>query len=443
MELKLTNKKLNIGGMTCISCQNLIEGTLLDTPGVKSAAVDWTNGTANITFDENVISLKEINTIVSRLGYELLGEKPLPKSKNLIGAGVLVIVFALFMLLQYFGFARYLNTFPVAEAGMGYGMLFVIGLLTSVHCVGMCGGINISQTLPERNRGAGKYAAMRPSFLYNLGRVLSYTLIGAVVGALGSVFSLSGALKGAVQLGAGIFMIIMGINMLGVFPALRKINPRMPKFIARFIHTEKSGSNSPLYVGLLNGLMPCGPLQAMQLYALSTGDPLKGALSMFLFSLGTTPLMFGLGTLSSFLSKKFTQKVMIVGAALVVVLGLSMFSNGWSLSGLRPLPFLGVTSGVPAEGVAVMEGGVQEVHTTLQPGNYPTITVQVGVPVRWIMDAPAGTINGCNNRMIVPAYNLEHTFTLGENIIEFTPDKTGEIPYSCWMGMIHGTIIVR
>jgi hypothetical protein len=135
------------------------------------------------------------------------------------------------------------------------------------------------------------------------------------------------------KLVAGVFMVIMGINMLGIFPWLRRLNPRMPKFIAARIGMEKARSNSPLIVGLLNGLMPCGPLQAMQIYALSTGNPFAGALSMFLFSLGTVPLMFGLGALSSVLGRRFTQKVMTVGAVLVVVLGLSMFSQGWTLSG--------------------------------------------------------------------------------------------------------------
>ena len=77
-------------------------------------------------------------------------------------------------------------------------------------------------------------------------------------------------------------MVIMGINMLGIFPWLRKFTPRMPKAFAKPIGREKARSKSPLIVGLLNGLMPCGPLQAMQVYALSTGSPFAGALSMML-----------------------------------------------------------------------------------------------------------------------------------------------------------------
>jgi sulfite exporter TauE/SafE len=77
----------------------------------------------------------------------------------------------------------------------------------------------------------------------------------------------------------------------------------------------------------------------MQLYALGTGSFFLGALSMLLFSLGTTPLMFGLGALSSILSGRFTRIMMRVSAALVLILGIMMLNNGLSLSGLNPFYF--------------------------------------------------------------------------------------------------------
>jgi sulfite exporter TauE/SafE len=326
----------------------------------------------------------------------------------------------------------------------------------------MCGGINLSQCVrrPERDRGGAartagdrldgdrrkdsRLTALRPALLYNLGRVASYTVVGGAVGALGSAVSLPGGFKGAVQLVAGVFMLILGVNMLGLFPSLRRLNPRLPQIFSRGVDAKMDGSRSPLYVGLLNGLMPCGPLQAMQLYALSAGSLTGGALSMLFFSLGTVPLMFGLGSLSAVLSRRFTQKVMAVGAVLVAALGLSMFSNGWSLSGLpSPAALMAGPETVQAEAAPiVVENGVQIVNSTLRPGGYPAITVREGLPVRWTIDAPKGSINGCNNRIIIPAYNIEHQFRTGENLIEFTPEETGRFPYSCWMGMIRGSITV-
>jgi plastocyanin domain-containing protein len=267
------------------------------------------------------------------------------------------------------------------------------------------------------------------------------------------VITVSGKFQGAVQIAAGVFMIIMGLNMLGIFPALRRFNIRMPRVFAKKIDEQKSLNKNPLIVGLLNGLMPCGPLQAMQLYALSTGSPVAGGVSMFLFSMGTVPLMFGIGALSSLLSgakgKSFSAAVMKVGAVLVAVLGLTMFSNGWSLSGLsNPLlavfnPF-GSSVVETAAGSAgiVIEDGVQIINSSLSPGRYPAIVVQAGLPVKWTINAPQGSINGCNNRMIIREYGIEHRFVPGENVVAFTPEKTGKFGYSCWMGMIRSFITV-
>ncbi|MDR0857935.1 MAG: sulfite exporter TauE/SafE family protein, partial [Oscillospiraceae bacterium] len=366
---------------------------------------------------------------IENSGYEvLLSETPAANSNRAIG--LVTIIAALFLLISQLNLT---NSLPLAEAGMGYGMLFLIGLLTSVHCIAMCGGINLSQCIPQSGG-----STVRVSFLYNFGRILSYTLIGGIVGAIGSVITFSGAFKGVVQILAGVFMVIMGVNMLGIFPILRKFQPRLPASFAKRINVEKAKGKSPLIVGLLNGLMPCGPLQAMQLYALSTGSPLKGAVSMLLFSLGTVPLMFGLGALSSLLSKKFTRKVMTAGAVLVTVLGLTMFTQGASLSGFA-FPQNSQNSELITGEIV---NGVQLVNSTLESGNYPKITVQAGVPVRWIIDAPKGTINGCNNRMQIPEFGVEYKFQTGENIIEFTPTKAGKIPYSCWMGMIRSSITV-
>ncbi len=446
MALGISTKRLRIGGMTCVSCQNKIEKKLLSTAGVISAKVSYGAGTADITYDTDIICLKDIGAIIGKLGYEALGEAGQHRRGAGRAAGLLIIIVSLYMLLQQLGILNLPAPGRLAEGNMGYGMLFVIGLFTSVHCLAMCGGINLSQCIPSckdvRGQSSGT-AALRPSLLYNLGRVVSYTAVGFIVGALGSAITFTGAMQGALKLIAGVFMVIMGVNMLGIFPWLRKIAPRMPRLFAGRASEDKAGGKSPLIVGLLNGLMPCGPLQAMQIYALSTGNPFEGALSMLFFSLGTVPLMFGLGALSSALGRKFTHKTMTVGAVLVAVLGLSMFSQGWSLSGLSPPDLLpnGVAAGAGDSGVR-MEDGVQIVESVLSSGRYPDITVQAGIPVKWVIDAPEGSINGCNNRILIREYDIEYPFQTGENVIEFTPTEAGRFQYSCWMGMIRGSITV-
>lgn len=445
--MNLIKKQIHIDGMTCINCQNRIRKKLSHTPGIQDVTVSYNTGIAAFTYDANSISLENIITIIEELGYRVPSNHKEYSSNISRITCFAAIIICLYILLQRFGILNLLVPSQLADSKMGYGMLFVVGLITSVHCIAMCGGINLSQCIPRKNslvENNGKRSVFLPAFLYNLGRVISYTIIGFLLGLVGMLIGggsetgISTLLQGILKLIAGIFMVIMGINMLGLFPGLRKFNPRMPKLFAVKIEKQKIKNKQPLIVGLLNGLMPCGPLQSMQIISLASANPFVGALSMFLFSLGTVPLMLGLGSIVSVLGKKFTRTVMNIGAILVVVLGLAMLSQGASLSGFLIPEQQTSSPGVKAEIV----DDVQLVNSTLSPGSYPNITVQAGIPVKWVIDAPAGSINGCNYKMILKEYGIEYTFQEGENVIEFTPTEPGTYGYTCWMGMIRGNIFV-
>ncbi|MBQ8139906.1 MAG: sulfite exporter TauE/SafE family protein [Lachnospiraceae bacterium] len=520
---------LEIGGMTCINCQNRIEKALKKMPGVIKAAVSYTEGTADVEYAEDRTSRKKIVETIEKLDYKVLpfGKRGI---KDFLPVIILpVIIILLYYLLQRFGLLNYLVPADLADSSMGYGMLFVIGLITSVHCIAMCGGIGISRSLSDlSDRGSeskGKLGFLLPSLSYNLGRVVSYTFIGFVLGFAGMLIGggksvgMPLLLQGILKIVAGLLMVIMGINTLGIFPFLKRFSIHTPLVITKMIGKKRAAAGSNFVIGLLNGIMPCGPLQSMWIVALVTANPFAGALSMFLFSLGTVPLMLSLGSAVSFLGKKFAAPVMRVGGVMVVVMGLAVLTQGGALSGMIETDLLfyliialfviGVIVSImkknswmkyvgPAAAVAALalvifiwnqgakedkaldkssatsEAGfqripiainqtdaqtdtqtssqkdtqtnaqteVQEVESTLTLGRYPEITVQAGVPVKWTINAPQGSINGCNAVMIIQDYGIQHTFNVGENIIEFTPDEPGSVMYSCWMGMVYGRINV-
>ena len=467
--MKILRKTLHIGGMSCVNCEHRIRYVLKTAPGIQDATVSYNTGLAHVTYDTDTISLKQIREIIEKNGYTTLpetGTSDYDMKKNFVSLAVILFLYAL---LQHFGILNLLAPGQLADTKMGYGMLFVIGLITSVHCIAMCGGINLSQCIQQKRTETGNGASVLGSaLLYNLGRVISYTVIGAILGFAGMLIGggsgvgISLFLQGILKIIAGIFMVLMGINMLGIFPGLRRFTPQIPRFLAGRVNQKKAGNRQPFIVGMLNGLMPCGPLQSMQIVALASGNPLAGAFSMFMFSLGTVPLMLGLGSFVSLLGKRFTKRVMEIGAVLVVVLGLAMLSQGFSLSGLldgtagsqveetlrsagpnmgaEPLPESIASS--ESEAVSEEKTDVQIVQSTLSGGRYPNITVKAGTPVRWIIDVPKGALNGCNYRMVLRAYGISHTFSEGENVIEFTPEETGTVNYTCWMGMIRGKIFV-
>lgn len=449
--MAMERKVLFIEGMTCINCQNRIEQALRNTAGISAAHVSYGKGQAEIEFDNEILSIDHIIAVIQELDYTVVKKRKNDHLSILSSIGTLAIIILLYYLLQRFGILNLLVPSMLADSKMSYGMLFIIGLLTSVHCIAMCGGINLSQCIPIRDGDSGSGLENKifvPSLLYNTGRVISYTIIGFLLGGIGMLLTggdgtgIPMILQGVLKIIAGLFMVIMGINMLGIIPVLRKFQIKVPQKLANKISRKRRRENRPFFVGMLNGLMPCGPLQSMQIIALGSGNPISGAAAMLMFSLGTVPLMLGFGSMVSALGKKYTQIVMRVGCILVVVLGLAMLSQGVSLSGIN-MNRIGTAPGGTAElNVAEIaaSGDIQYVESDLDFGSYPEITVYSGVPVKWTINVPEEVINGCNYKMILSVYGITHEFTPGENVIEFTPGEPGVVQYTCWMGMINGKI---
>lgn len=294
------NITLKVNGMFCTNCELKIEKGLSKYKGIIEVKASFNNSEVNVVFDKDIIKQEKIEEIINSLDYEVIKKR----KSNSDSIYILIIIVAIYIIFEHLGLLKIFNIFPTIKNTMGYGMIFVVGLLTSVHCIAMCGGINLSQSV---NSAKNNVNALKSNFNYNFGRLISYTILGGIVGAIGSVISFDEAFKGIVAIIAAVFMIIMSINMLGIFPSLRKLNIRMPKKVVVFLNSTKKGKSS-FFVGLINGLMPCGPLQTMQLYSLSRASFVGGAISMFLFCLGTIPLMFTFGLISSKLNKKFAEK---------------------------------------------------------------------------------------------------------------------------------------
>ncbi|MGH4121082.1 sulfite exporter TauE/SafE family protein [Clostridium sp.] len=434
--MSIKKQNIKVYNMTCTSCEARIEKSLMSIFGVTKVLANYKSESVFVQYDDETCNNSLIKEKISKLGYST------EDSGNFKLIGLLIIVLAIFLI------SRAGNSFNMESklANASYFVLFIVGVFTSLHCVGMCGGIMLSQSIGTENKS--EFQSLKPALFYNLGRVISYTILGGIVGALGSVFSLSLQYKAGLQVLAGIFMVIMGLNMSG-YSLFRRFNIKLPRSLCNI---KKSGK-TPFIVGSLNGFMPCGPLQTMQLYALGTGSALIGATSMFIFALGTVPLMLGFGAISGLLSKDNTKQLVKFGGILIVVLGLIMGNRGLALAGIyiSPIALMGAAhqqnnspeqTDTPEKGsTAVVENGVQVINMTATARGYtPSVLyVQKNVPVKWIINGEQ--LTSCNNSIVVPTLDIERKLESGENIVNFTPgDK--DINYSCWMGMIGGVIKV-
>lgn len=423
--MKLYKLNLKISNMVCKSCEHIITTNLSNLKGIKSVKANHLNSTVTIYYNDSLITQEEIIQNLNDLGYYL---KTTQSTIQLVS--ILIILLGMYVIAKQTGIFNASNIFSTVNVGTSFFMIFFVGMLTSIHCIAMCGGINMSQSLTSGNSNLAK-----SNLLYNLGRIVSYTIIGVIVGSLGMFINVSNYFKAGINIFAGIFMIIIGINFLNIFPKFKINFLKLPKSLTLKINNFKKNKSS-FVIGLLNGLMPCGPLQSMQVFALTTGSPILGGLSMFLFGLGTLPLMFGLGILSNKLNTKFSGNLLKVSAFIVIVFGLNTISSGVTLSGISLFPS---TDGK----YSYVQDNKQIVTTNLDHGSYEPIIVQKDIPLEWTLYADKEFLNGCNNEIIIPKYNISVKLKEGENLIKFTPNKSEIVTFSCWMGMIKSNIIVK
>ncbi|MEO0084652.1 MAG: sulfite exporter TauE/SafE family protein [candidate division WOR-3 bacterium] len=360
----------------------------------------------------------------------------------LAGLGIAIIL-GIYFLLQKSGALQIFSR--LGENNLGYGLLFVAGLLASFHCVGMCGGFVVSYTAANHTSNAQE-RKFTSHLLYNLGRIISYTTVGAILGGVGSFFGINPIFSGTLTLAVAVFMMALGLSLIKKINFIEIIKSKMPSTVAKFLFSQKYDAKpkGPFIIGLLNGFMPCGPLQAVQFYALGTGSVWSGALSMFFFALGTVFLMFGFGYFVSSISGKQVKRMMKVSGVVVIFLGLFMLNRGlanfgWGFRELLPSRSAAVTK------MSDLRNTNQEMQTVKMDLTYrgyvPNVLyIKKGVPVRWIINVKQ--MSGCTNAILVEKLGIKRDLKLGENIIEFTPTEVGEIPFSCWMRMVWGKFVV-
>jgi len=431
----MTKIKLKIKGMHCQSCADLIKNRIEELEGINDAKVSYSEEIAEIDFDENKIDAKVIIRKIEEDTYScnIFERDDKKKSKGWI-FGLIGFAIVIYFVLNL---ADSINL-PQISQNMGYGLLFLVGLLTGFHCISMCGGFVVSYTL----KNAKTTKPYKLHLMYATGKIISYTIIGATFGFLGSIIAFTPLMRGIAGLLAGIFLVLFGLKMLNIFPILRKIHFKTPKSLTKLIG-KKSENSSPLFIGLLNGLMvACGPLQAIYIMAAGTGSMIEGAKLLFIFALGTLPVMIGFGYFASVISKKATHKILKASGAIVLVLGLIMMNNGLVLTGSGY--DIGTLTGINknSEKNSVIENGFQEIRMDVtrygwEPNNF---VLKKGIPVKWIINGKE--ITGCNNAIQVPKLGLKFDIKQGEQVIEFIPTEEGTIRWSCWMGMIGGTFII-
>jgi sulfite exporter TauE/SafE len=328
---------------------------------------------------------------------------------------------------------------------MSYGLVFAIGLVASVSsCIAVTGGLLVAVAAKYNDVTANLTGIQRlkPHLYFNAGRIVSYTLLGGTIGALGSTLTLSAEINGILTILASAVMILLGVQMLRLFPALARFMPTMPKAFSHRIHdlAERETKESAFVLGAATFFLPCGFTQALQLYVLAKASFVTGALTMLAFSVGTLPALLSLSAVSSFATGVFQQRFLKFAGAAVIVLGIVNIQYGLVLAGgdlgSAPIADSARPSAV-AIGQSTPTGDKQIVVMRVAGYTYTPnrFTVTQGVPVEWLIDG--GGAAGCGRVLYAPKLGIRKLLASeGTTTIAFTPQQAGEFAFNCGMGMM-------
>ena len=329
--MAIRSAHLKIKGMHCTGCEETIENAVGHLAGVQKVKADYVEQTVDVEFDSKLTGDSGIRRVIEEKGYEF--ESVLkPPGQHLRNS----LIFLFFLLIvggvTFWGKSMIPGLVGEMNPNLGHAILFSIGFFTGFHCIGMCGGFVVGYaTTGGPQSGA---ATVTRHLMYAVGKTASYTMMGGTLGLVGSVITFTPFLRGVINLAASLFVIIYGLKMLNIFPALRSFTLRLPHFVTKGVSNKLRGERSPLVIGLLNGLMlGCGPLQAMYIMAAGTGNPLEGATMLFFFGLGTLLPLLSFGLIASNISHSVMHQLVIASAVLVIAMGLMMADRGLKLTG--------------------------------------------------------------------------------------------------------------
>jgi len=438
----LKQKKFAVHGMHCTSCEMLIAQEIAAVAGVVEVTADQKYGSVAVSYNpKHEPSQKEIAAVLKPLGYSLVNQNASLSITAKPAAPwwqVVLIVLGLYIFYRLLRWTGALDWLAINTDNMSAGLAFLVGIVASLStCLAIVGAVVISFATKYQTNSTNGYSALRPHLFFHASRLITFAGLGAVLGLVGEWFSPSSRLIGVFTLFVGLVLLWLGGNIAGLLPSISTLGIRLPKSIMGPWQRLNS-SNHPLAPWLLGGMtffLPCGFTQSMQLYAIATGNPVTAAVTLFLFALGTVPVLLILGVTTTRFTHQPDSLFKKVIGVVVAIFALSTLASGMSVLGWSIVP-----SGNGVQ--STVNNNEQVIKMAITPSGYqPNVfTLKRGVPVRWEIDATR--MSGCTNWLMVSSLNIQQQMQRGINVINFTPQQNGTVGFSCGMGMVRGKFIV-
>ncbi len=325
----------HVSGMHCKACTLLIEETFKELPHVSDVRASLANHQVSITgdlADAPEAIAEQLTALVKSHGYTISVEK---QQKNagwgdfVYALPIALVLIAGFIALQKAGLANL-----ITSSNVSYGTAFVIGLIASVSsCLAIVGGLVLSLSASSAKEGG----TWRTQTLFHVGRLGGFFVLGGVIGLIGSSFHLGLTANVVLGIVVALVMFVLGINLLDIFHFTKRLQITMPAGLSRHVVRGSRHDHylAPVLVGIGTFFLPCGFTQSMQLYALSTGSFMQGAMTMSVFALGTFPMLALLSFGSLNIAHKPWKGIFFKTAGIIVImLALLNLTNALATAGI-------------------------------------------------------------------------------------------------------------
>jgi uncharacterized protein len=302
----------------------------------------------------------------------------------------------------------------------------------------------------NRDRILGNPQLALPILLFLASKLVVYTVLGFLLGSLGSVLQLNAITRAILLIAVGIFMVGNALRMFNIHPIFRYFAIEPPKFITRYIRRKAKNGESffaPLFLGALTVFIPCGVTQAMMAVAIGTGSPIQGATLMFAFILGTSPVFFVVAYLAMKLGARLEKWFMHFVAVVLLVLGLVSVNSGLTLMG-SPLSVTNMLQSVKAAQPDLTSATVPQsdgVTLYLSAGNsgYSPRLLHARAETPITLNLVTNQTFSCARSFVIPALGVEKLLPqTGTETISIPAQTAGTVMrFSCSMGMYTGEIV--
>lgn len=324
--VKSEKLEIRVAGMICPQCEDEIADRLIHKRGIINVAASYRKSLVSAEFDSDIINEEQIKAELENMGYAEIKGGSSGLISDMVCIGAIICLLAVLSVIK--------KWVPVPSVGdnAAFGLIFIAGFCSGVHCIGMCGGIMLTQIA-----GNIRKQMFISNLLYNGGRIVSYTLIGGICGAIGTLLLYETNIKSMIFTVCGGLVLLMGIQMWGFIPGLRRITMNIGSACSLPEKIRKKSMGKPFIIGFLTGFMPCGMLSAMWAYASGMGSISGGAFVMLIFGSGTLPIMFLFGILGALIPGKYMKYMLKANTVLIVTLGINLM-----MKGLRLYPAFGL-----------------------------------------------------------------------------------------------------